>query len=283
MIPPSLARPLIPCVQLPSLYHYYFTALIILIASCCKIKSTEAFGVGGKPAITTIISPPSIFVPPIFGIGALLFKPRGMTIRPSYGEDSDLVEAGEFFTDAFWTGKVGGAKKLTPVQSKSLERQQVTEFRRRYGKKMSTADRRAELLLCRNGKGEFMGCAGIEVDTISKANGMSGRFKAPLMSNLAVGRKFRRRGIAEELVRAAEEIARKEWGYDECYLYVEKRNTPAIRLYRKLGYGPIWEDDQAKTLVPSESGAVRSVPTVIVCMKKRLGGISGLLGWLLPF
>ena len=161
---------------------------------------------------------------------------------------------------------------MSGFQTTSLERQQINEFRRRYGKYMGPMDRRAELVLCTNGSGELMGCAGVEVDTISKADGRGERFKAPLMSNLAVGKKFRRKGLAEDLVRAAEVIARKEWGYDECYLYVEKRNTPAVKLYRKLGYRTVWEDDKAKTLIPLESGKLSTAPTVILCMKKKLNG-----------
>jgi len=217
---------------------------------------------------------------PIMGLGSIFLKPKN-TIVPSLGEENDLNEAGKFFTDAFWRGKVGGgAKTLSPAQSMSLERQQTMEFRRRYGSKMSTADRRAELMLCRTPDGEFLGCAGIEVDKISKADGSQGMFSAPLMSNLAVNRKFRRRGVAEDLVKAAEELARKKWGYDECYLYVEKQNVPAVKLYRKLGYRPIWEDESAKTLLPTEGGKVKNVSTTIVCMKKRLGGLRGILPFL---
>ena len=80
--------------------------------------------------------------------------------------------------------------------------------------------------------------------------------------------------LAEDLVQAAETLARKEWGYDEVYLYVEKRNKPAVKLYKKLGYRTVWEDDKAKTLIPTESGQLKTAPTVIVCMKKRLGGLS---------
>jgi len=144
---------------------------------------------------------------------------------------------------------------------------------------MGPMDRRAELILCTNGAGELMGCAGVEVDTISKSDGRGERFKAPLMSNLAVGRKFRRRGLAEDLVKAAEVIARKEWGFDECYLYVEKRNKAAVKLYKKMGYRTVWEDDKAKTLVPLQSGKLSTAPTVILCMKKKLSG----LGRWLPF
>ena len=90
--------------------------------------------------------------------------------------------------------------------------------------------------------------------------------------------------MAEDLVREAEDLARKVWGYDECYLYVEKRNAPAVRLYRKLGYRTVWEDDRAKTLIPTEGGRLRSDDTVIVCMKKRLGGgVGGALGRMFQF
>ena len=129
-----------------------------------------------------------------------------------------------------------------------------------------------------------MGCAGIEVDKIQTPNGKAKQFKAPLMSNLAVGKEFRRKGIAEDLVVAAETLARKEWGYSECFLYVEKKNAPAVKLYRKLGYRKEWEDDTAKTLVPTENGSVVTSPTVIVCMRKDLGGgLGNFFGRLIPF
>lgn len=99
------------------------------------------------------------------------------------------------------------------------------------------------------------------------------------MSNVAVSRKFRRRGIAEELVKQVEMISRNQWGYNECYLYVEERNTPAIRLYQKLGYRKLWVDKTATTLVPTELGDMQNAPTTIVCMRKRLnrGGFVGRL------
>jgi GNAT superfamily N-acetyltransferase len=112
-----------------------------------------------------------------------------------------------------------------------------------------------------------------KVEKIKKMDGYDGTIFAPLMSNLAISKQYRRRGLAEELVKATELIARKEWGYNECYLYVEKRNVPAIKLYTKLGYKPIWEDDNATTLVPSVDGrGVVNGKTTIVCMKKKLGG-----------
>mmetsp|Transcript_34179 Transcript_34179/g.62869 ORF Transcript_34179/g.62869 Transcript_34179/m.62869 type:complete len:113 (+) Transcript_34179:138-476(+) len=107
-------------------------------------------------------------------------------------------------------------------------------------------------------------------------DGYDTTFTAPLMSNLAISRSYRRKGLAESLVKAAELIAQKEWGYDDVYLYVEKRNAPAVKLYKKLGYRTLWEDDSATTLLPMKDGKVANGKTTIVCMKKRLGG--GLFG-----
>jgi|ERR1712071_726544 len=227
---------------------------------------------------------------PVMGIGAVLFRPKGLTVKPSMGEDKLLVEAGTFFTKAFWTSKLtGGANELTTGQLISLERQQIQEFRRRYTASRNNyvaADSRSELLICTNSNDELMGCAGIEIDAIQKPSeapyaDIYNQLRAPLMSNLAVGRDFRRRGVAEELVQNAEDLARKEWGFDECYLYVEKSNKPAIKLYQKLGYKKIWEDKKAKTMIPTSGGKLKSAPTTIVCMRKNFK--LGVLGRLLPF
>ncbi len=218
------------------------------------------------------------FTSPTFGLGAVLFRPKNVVVVPNYGEDEELVNAAKFFTNAFWVGKVGGAKELSDRQIKSLGNSQIAEFRRRYGgSRINKQDRRAELVVCKNDvSGEIYGCAGIEVSNISTPNGKGTQFAGPLMSNLAVGKKFRRKGLAEDLVTAAEELALKEWGYDECYLYVEKRNSPALKLYKKLGYKVQWEDDTATTLVPTDAGNIVSKPTIIICMKKVLS--KGLFG-----
>jgi len=235
----------------------------------------------------------SAFAPPAFGLGAL-FRPPNIKIIKSDGNTDRLEEAGKFFVDAFWTGKVGGgADTLSPKQAFQLERQQVAEFNKRYKRREAvqtgklpgnyagrSLDATSELVLCVNGSGEVIGCAGVEVSKIKKMDGYDSTFSAPLMSNLAISRKYRRKGLAEDLVRAAENIARREWGYDDCYLYVEKRNTPAIKLYQKLGYKSVWEDDTATTLLPTGDGRIANGKTTIVCMKKRIsaGLFSNLLG-----
>ena len=114
------------------------------------------------------------FAPPSFGLGAI-FRPPNIKIIKSAGESERLEEAGKFFVDAFWTGKVGGADTLSPKQAFQLERQQVAEFNKRYRRRAAkqsgrlpgnyagrSLDSNSELILCVNGIGEVIGCAGIE-------------------------------------------------------------------------------------------------------------------------
>jgi len=214
------------------------------------------------------------FSPPPLGIGAVVFPVRGLTIETISEQPSlrtAVDEASDFFVDAFWTGKVGGgAKKLTESQRRSLEQSQFAEFNRRYGGKR----RNAELLLARNSQGEIVACAGVEVDRIPDGSMKSSRVltQAPVMSNVAVGRKFRRRGLAEQIVKEVESFVQSEWGYESCYLYVEERNRAAVKLYQKLGYRRIWRDNDATTMLPTDSGRLMNSGTVLVCMEKSFGG-----------
>ena len=245
------------------------SVMLLFWLCCCRDVLSWSMPPMAAPMMATTSTP----MTPLFGLGAVLMKATGgVSTAPSFGDEDVLVEAADFFTDAFWTAKVGGgARTLTDTQRRSLLNSQSLEFRKRYGKRLG-AQRRNELMVARNGRGEIMGVLGIEVDRIPEDRLTSTKIcaTAPLMSNVAVGRKFRRRGVAEELVIAAENMVRREWGYTECFLYVEKRNAPAVKLYRKLGYRKIWEDDNAKTLIPTKLGGMTNDQTTLVCMRKDL-------------
>lgn len=60
-------------------------------------------------------------------------------------------------------------------------------------------------------------------------------FEYAYLSNLAVSTKYRRQGIAEQLLSACDEIAIK-WGFNDLYLHVLDNNYPAKNLYQKAGY-----------------------------------------------
>jgi ribosomal protein S18 acetylase RimI-like enzyme len=55
------------------------------------------------------------------------------------------------------------------------------------------------------------------------------------LSNLAVSRDFRRRGVAQELIRSCEQQT-IDWGYTELHLHVMADNERGRKLYQKLGY-----------------------------------------------
>ena len=170
-------------------------------------------------------------------------------------------------------------RRLSDKQRRTLSATQFYEFRSRYA---GAGRDQSELVVCKLPTGEVTGCAGIEVSGIPNKSLKSPiATTAPLMSNLAVGREFRRKGIAEKLVTEVERLVQYEWGYNDCYLYVEERNKAAVKLYQKLGYKKIWVDKEATTLLPSTNGRLQNSSTNIVCMRKRLN--MGLLGRIWPF
>lgn len=57
----------------------------------------------------------------------------------------------------------------------------------------------------------------------------------PYISNLAVRKSHRRRGIAQKLLLTCEQTSR-EWGFPDLYLHVLENNQQARQLYFKLGY-----------------------------------------------
>lgn len=57
----------------------------------------------------------------------------------------------------------------------------------------------------------------------------------PYLSNLAVHARYRRLGVAQQLLSRCEAIAR-QWGYSQICLHVLENNRPAKRLYFKAGY-----------------------------------------------
>ena len=63
----------------------------------------------------------------------------------------------------------------------------------------------------------------------------------PYVASLAVSHAHRRRGIAQQLMHAAEELA-QEWGYNAVLLEVAQSNERALRFYRRRGYRMVHSD-----------------------------------------
>jgi GNAT superfamily N-acetyltransferase len=270
-------------------YCYCYCYCSCAYTNVRDVHVVEAF------TMTMMTSPLPVPLPlplPILGIGAVLFPVRSTIVTTlsdhsnmntnMYTKRQELQLVSDFFVDAFWTGKVGGgAKLLTKVQRQQLEQSQTAEFTKRYGSGGSRQQRLSELLVLRKGnqasqstnKEEILACVGVEVDRIPASGTIRNPITtvtAPLMSNLAVSKRYRQRGLAEQMVRAVEQMVYTQWGYMECYLYVEEQNRAAVRLYTKLGYTKVWRDTQATTLLPTTAGDLQSTSTVILCMKKDL-------------
>ena len=57
----------------------------------------------------------------------------------------------------------------------------------------------------------------------------------PYIFNLAVHPQWRRRGVAKELLLAAEQTV-TQWGFSRLYMHVIEDNEPARNLYDRIGY-----------------------------------------------
>jgi ribosomal protein S18 acetylase RimI-like enzyme len=67
------------------------------------------------------------------------------------------------------------------------------------------------------------------------ANDRPQPYRYVYISNLAVSDRFRRRGVARELL-ANCELLTQSWGYTQLHLHVMADNEHGLSLYRKLGY-----------------------------------------------
>ena len=90
----------------------------------------------------------------------------------------------------------------------------------------------------------------------------------PLISNLIVSKKMRRKGIAKSLTTRAEKIARS-FGYREIYLFVNVENIPAIRLYKSRGYKSI-DEKKESTKIVFEKNRFNNVKCINIMMKKNI-------------
>ena len=77
--------------------------------------------------------------------------------------------------------------------------------------------------------------AGTAEITLRSPGFWSSNIQYPYISNLAVKKNYRRRGIGSQLLHKCEEIA-LDWGYQEIRLHVLDRNYSAKQLYAHNGY-----------------------------------------------
>jgi ribosomal protein S18 acetylase RimI-like enzyme len=75
----------------------------------------------------------------------------------------------------------------------------------------------------------------------------------PLILNVAVDPRYRRRGVARRLLRTTERYVRRHWEIGSCVvepgigLYVDPANTAALELYQSLGYATVTANSSSST------------------------------------
>lgn len=92
-----------------------------------------------------------------------------------------------------------------------------------------------------------------------------------VLSNLAVSRKARRRGVGRILCEEIEAMS-EDWGYDAVHLLVESENVAARQLYEsKLGYKVLCTSEAAPALrVNPETGSFEEIQADTLVMFKQL-------------
>ena len=91
----------------------------------------------------------------------------------------------------------------------------------------------------------------------------------PVLANLCVDERWRRRGLGGEMMTACERWAALQWGCDEMLLQVEADNDSARRFYENLGYQELFRDRAARKY--DASGLfLRNVRTSRITMWKDL-------------
>lgn len=112
------------------------------------------------------------------------------------------------------------------------------------------------LVACRQTDGKVLGFAEIDGRPTKKEN----EAPRPYMCNLAICPKWRRKGIAKDLVRHCEKKALK-WGKTEMFLKVREANDAATNMYKYLGY-------EVQSVKTEEMRG--KPPQSVVLMKKEL-------------
>jgi len=203
---------------------------------------------------------------------------------------SGFRDTAAFFVTAFWDDY----KAEVALQGDVLKRvgtEQYVDMKNRYGQLKALP---ATMIVAKNQQGVIVGCAGVEIALLNedkimpktRANLEQGYDLQALLANVAVSPDYRGLGIARQLCLACEEQV-LDWGYDSLLLLVEAENTPAVTLYKRMGFREIFRDNEAKASKAVAYGRSANLKTIQVCtvgMCKpvraagSMGGIGGAKG-----
>mmetsp|Transcript_635 Transcript_635/g.1004 ORF Transcript_635/g.1004 Transcript_635/m.1004 type:complete len:247 (+) Transcript_635:192-932(+) len=139
---------------------------------------------------------------------------------------TDLSDAANVLADGFYYENNPASKWWEKIQTQlSLESNLPNSF---------LGVQHQMWVACENESGRVL--AFCEVDNRPQQNreGSSTEVR-PYMCNLAVDTKWRKQGVAQDMIRRCEESV-KEWEEKTLYLKVKENNEAAVGLYEKMGY-----------------------------------------------
>ncbi|MAD12812.1 MAG: hypothetical protein CMC04_08845 [Flavobacteriaceae bacterium] len=89
-----------------------------------------------------------------------------------------------------------------------------------------------------------------------------------VLSNLVVRRDKRNLGYAKQLIKSCEIIAR-DFLFKEVFLMVDSENIPAQRLYKKMGYKKIFQDNTASCVISTPLALIKR-KCINYCYRKNI-------------
>ena len=199
-----------------------------------------------------------------------------LRIKQSNGEPEVLRRAADFLSRSMYP------EQIPEGQRKELRNLEFQDLQNRYGQVVGRRLFPSSLILTLEDQ-DIVGCVGCDVQVLSlekkrfapikqdKSNlpfAAANEETAFVMANLAVRRNRRGRGIAKNLIAAAEQNAR-DWGFSQVHLLVDSENLPAQKLYRKLGYSLLFKQEDA-TCVASGPVGLKTQDCVNLCMRKSV-------------
>lgn len=157
------------------------------------------------------------------------FTPTFYFMRPA--QFVDLGFAGNMLTEAFFS------------QGRNFFSYQIEKFKTilhlesTFNAKLRD-DKHLMIVACKDGSGKVIGFAELDGNPVPMiATTDETIAPRPYMCNLVVDKKWRRKGIANTLIRECERVAAVEWSQECIHLKVSGANSAAIDLYKCLGYG----------------------------------------------
>jgi ribosomal protein S18 acetylase RimI-like enzyme len=187
----------------------------------------------------------SALPPPRFG-SSVLTPPTGkrvkVALRPA--QPSDAYALANLCTDSFYGEHTMADGPIKFVQRSLVLAKVFSQVSRRLS---FEGKRECRLLVASDARGgPVRGCIDLAVHLFNSREakfelmrdempGDSNYGWRPYVASLAVERSYRRKGVARQLLREAESIARS-WGYRELLLEVSAQNNGAIQFYTRAGY-----------------------------------------------